>query len=254
MESEWSDMTAFLDDLTKFYGTGEKNAAGQNLEEFLELYDPGKYETPSNTTDAVIFAYEGETLKSVEGLKVLLVKRSNHPSIGYWALPGGFANMRENLDETARRELEEETGVKGLVMEQLATYGDYERDPRTRVITTAYMAVVPEHAVKVQAGDDAADAVWCEVTLREVVEESGDAPLKCCKEHRADLEKQMESHCYKLHVENKSRGLDTEAQVVQTIRGNLVREEHFQVKKAGEIAVDHSAIIAQALLTLKKRL
>lgn len=202
-------MTAFLNDFSKFYGTGEKNEAGQNLEEFLELYDPRKYETPSNTTDAVIFAYEGESCDSIDGLKVLLVKRSNHPSIGYWALPGGFANMRENLDETARRELEEETGVKGLVMEQIATYGDYDRDPRTRVITTAYMAVVPE--------------------------------------------KQMEYH-YKLHVKNVSRGLDTEAEVVQTIRGELVREEHFQVEKAGEIAVDHSAIIVQALLTLKKRL
>ena len=69
----------------------------------------------------------------------------------------------------------------------------------------------------------------------------------------SDLEKQMEYH-YKLHVKNVSRGLDTEAEVVQTIRGELVREEHFQVEKAGEIAVDHSAIIVQALLTLKKRL
>ena len=98
-------MTAFLNDFSKFCGTGEKNEAGQNLEEFLELYDPRKYETPSNTTDAVIFAYEGESCDSIDGLKVLLVKRSNYPSIGYWALPGGFANMRENLDETARREL-----------------------------------------------------------------------------------------------------------------------------------------------------
>ena len=69
----------------------------------------------------------------------------------------------------------------------------------------------------------------------------------------SDPEKQMEYH-YKLHVKNASRGLDTEAEVMQTIRGNLVREEHFQVEKAGEIAVDHSAIIVQALLTLKKRL
>ena len=67
--------TAFLNDFSKFYGTGEKNEAGQNLEEFLELYDPRKYETPSNTTDAVIFAYEGESCDSIDGLKVLLVKR-----------------------------------------------------------------------------------------------------------------------------------------------------------------------------------
>ena len=242
-------MTAFLNDFSKFYGTGEKNEAGQNLEEFLELYDPRKYETP----DAVIFAYEGESCDSIDRLKVLLVKRSNHPSIGYWALPGGFANMRENLDETARRELEEETGVKGLVMEQLATYGDYDRDPRTRVITTAYMAVVPENAVKVQAGDDAADAVWCEVNLQGINTEERKNGFKCCGGTTSDSEKQMEYH-YKLHVKNASRGLDTEAEVMQTIRGNLVREEHFQVEKAGEIAVDHSAIIVQALLTLKKRL
>ena len=229
-------MTAFLNDFSKFYGTGEKNEAGQNLEEFLELYDPRKYETPSNTTDAVIFAYEGESCDSIDGLKVLLVKRSNHPSIGYWALPGGFANMRENLDETARRELE-----------------DYDRDPRTRVITTAYMAVVPENAVKVQAGDDAADAVWCEVNLQGVSTEERENDLKCYGGAVSDPEKQMEYH-YKLHVKNVSRGLDTEAEVVQTIRGELVREEHFQVEKAGEIAVDHSAIIVQALLTLKKRL
>ena len=246
-------MTAFLNDFSKFYGTGEKNEAGQNLEEFLELYDPRKYETPSNTTDAVIFAYEGESCDSIDRLKVLLVKRSNHPSIGYWALPGGFANMRENLDETARRELEEETGVKGLVMEQIATYGDYDRDPRTRVITTAYMAVVPENAVKVQAGDDAADAVWCEVNLQGINTEERKNGFKCCGGTTSDSEKQMEYH-YKLHVKNASRGLDTEAEVMQTIRGNLVREEHFQVEKAGEIAVDHSAIIVQALLTLKKRL
>ena len=68
---------------------------------------------------------------------------------------------------------------KGLVMEQIATYGDYDRDPRTCVITTAYMAVVPENAVKVQAGDDAADAVWCEVNLQGVSTEERENDLKC---------------------------------------------------------------------------
>lgn len=234
-------MTAFLNDLTKFYGIGEKNAAGQDLEEFLDGYDPRKYETPSNTTDAVIFAYEGTTCESLEQLKILMVKRSNHPSIGYWALPGGFANMRENLDETARRELEEETGVAGLVMEQLATYGDYDRDPRTRVITTAYMAVVPIDEVKVQAGDDAADAVWCEIELKE-------------KELKEIELRDAGERMYLLHVKNESRGLDTEAEVRYSCRGDLVREEHFQVQKSGMIAVDHAAIIVQALLKLKKRL
>ena len=68
------------------------------------------------------------------------------------ALPGGFAEMRENLEDTARRELEEETGVKDLPLEQFAVYGDYDRDPRTRVITTAYLSLVNEQDITVRAG------------------------------------------------------------------------------------------------------
>lgn len=135
-------MPSFLENLRPFYGTNEKNAAGESLEEFLEHYDPYKYRTPSCTTDAVIFLAPEHLTKELKGMRVLLVKRSNHPSIGFWALPGGFIEMRENLDDTARRELLEETSVDGLVMEQIGTYGDYDRDPRTRVITTAYMAVL----------------------------------------------------------------------------------------------------------------
>ena len=126
LEQGENKMPSFLKDISKFYGTGEKNSAGQTLEEFLEEYDPYKYKTPCCTTDAVIFSFDGERCENEEELKVLLVRRSNHPSIGCLALPGGFINLEENLEDTARRELEEETGVKGLVMEQLAVYGDYD--------------------------------------------------------------------------------------------------------------------------------
>ena len=159
-------MPSFLKDISDFYGTGEKNAAGQTLEEFLESYDPHRYETPSCTTDAAVFSYRGILDRELSGLKLLLVKRGNHPSIGFWALPGGFVNMRENLEDAARRELEEETGVRGLPVEQFACYGDYDRDPRTRVITTAYLALVSEESVSVKAGDDAADAAWCQVSVQ----------------------------------------------------------------------------------------
>ena len=112
-------MTAFLMDLSKFYGTGERNQAGQTLEEFLEGYDPYKYQTPSCTADAVIFSCAEPLTKELRGLKLLLVKRSNHPSIGFWALPGGFVDMEENLEASAKRELLEETGIGGLPMEQI---------------------------------------------------------------------------------------------------------------------------------------
>lgn len=232
-------MSSFLKDISGFYGNREPNAQGQSLEEFLEDYDPYRYKTPSCTADALIFANSGKLDASLEGLKVLLVKRSNHPCIGYWAMPGGFVSLEEDLDVTARRELEEETGVTGIRMEQLATYGDYDRDPRTRVITTAYMALVDEHDVKVQAGDDAADAVWCDVSL-ELVE--------------AAWTKDQIKDIYHLRIQNESRDLDTTAVVVRTAAEGIIREERFKVKEPGMLAADHAAMIVHGLVVLKSRL
>lgn len=232
-------MPSFLEDITPFYGTGERNAAGQTLEEFLEAYDPYRYKTPSCTTDAVVFSCMGELGPSLEGLKILLVKRSNHPTIGFWALPGGFIDLKENLDDTARRELMEETGVEDLALEQIGAYGDYDRDPRARVITTAYMALVDERDVQVKAGDDAADAVWCQISIETVEEISRDTDI---------------TRRYLLHFVNQEKELDTTAKVLHILRKGLIREEKFMVEKRGMIAADHAAIIAQALTVLRGRL
>ncbi len=117
-------------------------------------YDPSKWERPSVTVDVVILSLqEGD-------LKVLLVKRRRWPYEGYWAIPGGFIEMRESLEEAARRELEEETGLRDLYMEQLYTFGDPDRDPRTRVITVAYFALVDYKQLQPKASDDAADVAW----------------------------------------------------------------------------------------------
>ena len=224
-------MASFLKDITRFYGNGEKNAAGQTLEEFLDAYDPHKYQTPSCTTDAVIFSYKDHLDECMEGLKLLLIKRGNHPSIGAWALPGGFVNMKENLEDTARRELEEETGISGLLMEQIGTYGDYDRDPRTRVITTAYMSLVKEDKVKVQAGDDAADAAWCDVEFRE-----------------------LDDKKWQLSIYNEAKQIKTTAVVKEYRTEGLIREQKFAVEKPGLLASDHAAIIVHAMTILKKRL
>lgn len=232
-------MSSFLEDISRFRGTGERNAQGETLEEFLEAYDPGKYETPSCTTDAVIFAHSGKLDVSLEGMSLLMIKRGNHPGIGAWALPGGFVNMREDLEDTARRELEEETGVRGIVMEQIAAYGDYDRDPRSRVITTAYMALVDEKDVKVRAGDDAADAAWCKVRLEKV---------------ESSAEGNRTENIYNLHLENQSKGLALAATVRERIRTDgPIREQKFTVTEQGMTAADHAAIIVQALLILKRR-
>ena len=110
--------------------------------------------------------------------------------------------MRENLEDTARRELEEETGVKDLPLEQFAVYGDYDRDPRTRVITTAYLSLVNEQDITVRAGDDAADAAWCSLCLKEKEVHTGEVSRKV----------------WQLHVSNEEKGLDTRAEVEETCR------------------------------------
>lgn len=154
---------AFLEDLKGFYGTGEKNRAGQSLEEFLDRYDPKKYDCPSCTTDIVAVQCDEPLRSWGQPLKLLLVKRGNHPSIGWYATPGGFVELKEDLYEGAARELQEETGVTGLPLQQLRTWGAYDRDPRWRVITTSFLALA-EGDLPVRAGDDAADALWMDVS------------------------------------------------------------------------------------------
>ena len=111
------------------------------------------------TADVVAFG-----LRPEEGFSVLLVKRGGAPYRGRWALPGGFVEPREDLERAARRELREETGVSGrrLRLEQLGAYGAPRRDPRHRVISVAFVAVLPPDAAAV-AGDDAADVGWLPV-------------------------------------------------------------------------------------------
>ncbi len=110
------------------------------------------FEQPSVTTDLVIF-----TIKE-NSLKVLLVKRGIEPFKGEWALPGGFVRIDESLEEAAKRELEEETGVKEVYLEQLYTFGELKRDPRGRVITVAYFALVNSEKIKVKASTDVSEA------------------------------------------------------------------------------------------------
>lgn len=119
------------------------------MEEYKFHY---KYPHPSVTTDCVIFGFDGVKLK------VLLIERGCEPYKGRWAFPGGFMKMDESAEEGARRELEEETGLKAAYIKQFHTFTEPDRDPRERVITIAYYALVRIQDVK--GGDDAAKALW----------------------------------------------------------------------------------------------
>jgi len=115
------------------------------------------YPRPALTVDCVVFGMDEEDLK------VLLIKRGVEPFVGKWALPGGFVRMEEALDAAARRELEEEAGIRPSHLEQLYTFGEPGRDPRGRVVTVAYFALVKLTDHRVQASTDAREAAWFSV-------------------------------------------------------------------------------------------
>lgn len=112
------------------------------------------YARPALTVDCVVFGLDDEDLK------VLLIERENEPFAGRWALPGGFVDVGETPEQAARRELEEETGVRNVFLEQFHTFGDPDRDPREHVVSVAHYALVNVADTRVRSGDDARNAGW----------------------------------------------------------------------------------------------
>ncbi|MCR5196670.1 MAG: NUDIX hydrolase [Pseudobutyrivibrio sp.] len=132
-----------------------KDKNGLTEAEFLAQYDPGDYPRPSVTVDMMVLG----TKKDLSGLRILLIKRGGHPYLNSWALPGGFVHPDETCYEAAKRELKEETGIKDVFLEQVYTFSKPDRDPRTRVMSVAYIALTP-FTLPVKGGDDALEAAW----------------------------------------------------------------------------------------------
>jgi 8-oxo-dGTP diphosphatase len=109
------------------------------------------------TVDAAVFARFGDRWR------LLLVQRKHEPFKGHWALPGGFVNMDEDLPEAAARELAEETGLQGVHLEQLRTFGAPGRDPRGRTISVVYFGIAEENRLQIKAASDAAEVGWFDI-------------------------------------------------------------------------------------------
>lgn len=112
------------------------------------------YPRPMVTVDAVVF------VPGKSGPEVLLVQRDNPPFRDAWALPGGFLEMDETLEQAVARELEEETGLVDVPLKQFHTFSAVDRDPRGRTITTAFLAQLESAPTSIQAGSDAAQVAW----------------------------------------------------------------------------------------------
>lgn len=197
---------------------------------FLKNYDSSKYPKPSVTADIAIFA-EYDKTSAVEntekGLKVLLIQRGGHPCKGMYALPGGFSQPGETVDETAARELKEETHIDCDFLEQLRVFSEPGRDPRGWTITCAFLALIDESKYRIKAGDDANAAEWFDV----------------------EMEKNADGN-WELRLTNGST--EIYALTEAAVGGWTDAAPKLKLIESENIAFDHGLILSYAVLQLRK--
>lgn len=224
-----------------------KNKYGLTEDQFLSTYDASKFERPSITVDMLIFTVTDEEKKNYRKLpekvlRLLLIKRGDHPYIGQWAFPGGFVKMDESLDEAALRELKEETNIDNIYMEQLYTWGEVNRDPRTRVISCSYMSLVDSSTLDIKASDDADDAKWFTVSS------------KLYQEQKTLTGKgYVLQQIYKLNLSNLEQNLSAAIKVAKTVEGKVTKVER-EVLTSDGIAFDHAKIIEYVIERLRSKI
>lgn len=216
---------------------------GLTEHEFLEQYQAGDYERPSVATDMVIFTVTEEQADSYrklpeKELRVLLIRRGGHPFLDKWALPGGFVRPNETTEQAAVRELSEETGVEDVYLEQLYTFSDIGRDPRTWVISCSYMALINSDKVELKSGDDAADAAWFKVSYQ---------PLREQKELIEDGFIKTQEYKLQLSGEEELSAIVTRTTTAKTTSTGT----DYEIVTNDGLAFDHAKIIAYAIERLR---
>lgn len=212
----------------------------QTEAEFLKTYDASAYEKPSVSVDIVVFTIgkgRRETYRQLpkSHLQLLLIRRKNHPFKDCWALPGGFVEIDESLRHGAARELYEETGLQPDYLGQLYTWGEVDRDPRTRIISTSYMAIVNENNKKLKAGDDASQACWFDLTSR----------IENVETHEIDGQLEYVWNI-RLQLKHGDTELSALIRVSRWFRGSTVAIQREIIENNG-LAFDHAKIIEHGL-------
>ncbi|MFF2155073.1 NUDIX domain-containing protein [Paenibacillus chitinolyticus] len=225
----------------------KRDRNGLTEEQFLAQYRAGDYVRPSVAADMVILTVADTAELNYRKLpkkkmRVLLIQRGEHPFLGKWALPGGFVRPGETTEQTARRELREETSVDNVYLEQLYMFSEPDRDPRSWVMSCAYMALIDSSQVKIAAGDDAAEAAWFDVTCRLLSEEKLRLEDGYSITRRYELKLTGERDTLTSVVEQRKQSAKASSAV------------EYAVAASGELAFDHAKIIACAIERLRGKL
>jgi len=209
----------------------KKDINGLTEQEFLDKYDPAMFERLSMSVDTVIFSIDTKLQTSNyrklddQKLTVLLVKRNEHPFLEHWSLPGGFIGVREAPAKAARRVLRNKTGLDDLYIETLGTYGEPERDPRMRIISSTYLSLLDRDKFKLQASPYVADSAWFEVEVT-------DRELVLCGEGQ------------QLVIPYEKAA----------IRNGKIKTVEYQVTESNPLAFDHGKILLDGLMRLRHKI
>lgn len=204
--------------VNKYYGDGEKvfmEEVYNSEEEFLAAYNPDDFEKLSLTSDIVVFSVSSEEVDNYrknekKSMSVLFVKRTTYPFKDRWCFPGGFVKIDEDLEDAPMRILKRETNIDNIYLEQLYTFGDVKRDPRMRIISTAYMALIDKNRLDTLLNSAAS---WFDITLLEeeenivtIVLDNGEKKIKLIIE-KVLRDKTTDRYTYKV-IENEDLAFD----------------------------------------------
>lgn len=227
--------------------------------EFLAGYDLTKYDRPSVAADVVVFSVmkddECEDVRRLQEkrLKILLIRRGGFPYKGSWAMPGGFCRKGEDVIDSARRELCEETGIDDAYVKLVGVYGEPDRDPRGWVISSTYMALMNGRACRLKAGDDAQDARWFTVELTDISTEVSGTGEEIVKNKVEASHKVQNGKRYRLVLKNADSDIKLTAVLRRTDMSSCGRSsDSYDIEESEGLAFDHARIITEAVLGLRE--
>ncbi len=198
-------------------------------EEFLKNYDPNQYDRLSLTTDILVLSISDEESSnyrktSKKHMSVLLVKRKDYPFKDMWCLPGGFVQIDEDLEDSPKRILEKETNLHNIYLEQLYTYGEVHRDPRMRIVSTSYIALIDKNRLDYQLNENTS---WFNVNYEE------------------------ENNIVTVYLDNGTDKL--QFKIKKTLKEMTTDRYKFDIAENDSIAFDHPKVILAGIERLKNK-